>query len=143
MVFQDRWSLMAVVSQDRFHCTVILAYKGDPRDADLLLQCGFVGRRGGGFTMAFEVDWTLYAGYKAPSRVTDCPRKPFCLQPSMLFLDWLRFGKVVAYAEVTLHTVKPVLRDSCHETACLDRSHIFWQDLHFNITEPVTRDHLP
>ncbi len=42
-------------------------------------------------------------------------------------------------------TLEPVLRDHCHETTCLERTH-FWQDLHFNITiwhqrPPVLRDH--
>ncbi len=42
------------------------------------------------------------------------------------------------------YTVKPILRDHCHERPRLEKPHIFWQKhLHFNITEPVTRDHLP
>ncbi len=41
------------------------------------------------------------------------------------------------------YTVKAVLRDHCHETTfLLKTTHFEQKDLPFNITEPVTRDHL-
>ncbi len=39
-------------------------------------------------------------------------------------------------------TVKPVLRDHCHEKPPVLTDHTFLAGLHFNIIEPVTRDHL-
>ncbi len=45
MVFQDRWSLMAVVSQDRFHCTLVLNMLKDHMpvmlEADPTFQCAW------------------------------------------------------------------------------------------------------
>ncbi len=42
--------------------------------------------------------------------------------------------------DFTSSTVKSVLRDDCHERPQI--THFSQKDLHFNITEPVTKDHL-
>ncbi len=96
-----------------------------------------------------ELDQLVVLDTRGNQQFTDIPLAANLLNASEIYTD--RGSTCCIYEKALVHdggTVKPVLRDHCHETTCLERPDILvrksYISMQFNLSPktPILRDHI-